>query len=139
MKTLITDASLIAAALFSEEHAAAARKILAGNANLHAPDFITVEIASVIWKRHRRGEIETQEAMDMLADVGLLPLIKTPDTDLTLSALQLAMRTDRSIYDCLYVALAVRAKGVLITADRRLVHALASSPLKSHIAWLGDQ
>ncbi len=138
MKTLIIDASVVAAAFFAEEHATIARKILSGAATLCAPDFITVEVASVIWKRHRRGEMESNEAMDLLADADGLPLMKTPASDLTDSALQLAMRTDRSIYDCLYLALAVRASGVMITADKRLVHAVAASPLKNHIAFLGD-
>ncbi len=138
MKTLIIDASVVAAAFFAEEHATAARKILSGTAKLFAPDFISVEIASVIWKRQRRGEIESTEAMDLLADADSLPLTKTPASDLTAFALQLAMRTDRSIYDCLYLALAVRTAGVMITADKRLVHALAASPLKIHISFLGD-
>ena len=138
MKALIIDASVVAAALFAEEHATLARKILSGTAKLYAPDFITVEIATVIWKRYRRKEITTNEAMDLLTDADSLPVMKIPVSDLTASALQLAMRTDRSIYDCLYLALAVRTAGVMITVDQRLVHAVAASPLKSHIAFLGD-
>jgi predicted nucleic acid-binding protein len=38
------------------------------------------------------------------------------------------------VYDCLYVALALRLKGQLVTADERLANALAAHlPVK----WLG--
>ena len=48
------------------------------------------------------------------------------------------MRTSRTVYDCLYVALAVQIKSVMVTNDRRLVNALAGGPLKDHVAWLGQ-
>ena len=48
------------------------------------------------------------------------------------------MRTGRTVYDCLYLALAVQTKTAMVSADRRLVNALASGPLKEHVAWLGQ-
>ena len=47
------------------------------------------------------------------------------------------MRTGRTVYDCLYVALAVEIKAVMISGDRRLVNSLANGPLKDHVVWLG--
>jgi predicted nucleic acid-binding protein len=52
-------------------------------------------------------------------------------------ALDLAIRFDRSVYDCLYLALAVRTKSVMVTADHRLANALAGGPLGKHVAWIG--
>ena len=48
------------------------------------------------------------------------------------------MRTGRTVYDCLYLALAIRTKSVMHSSDKRLVNALASGPLKKHLAWIGD-
>ena len=66
-----------------------------------------------------------------------LPLEITPSEQLVGPALELAMRTGRTAYDCLYVALAVQIKTTMVTNDRRLVNALARGPLKDHVAWLG--
>ena len=106
---------------------------------LHAPDLIYAEVANVVWKRHRRREIDDDEALDILADLLDLPLEITPSDLLLRVALEMAVRTKRTVYDCLYVALAVQRKTVMLSDDQRLVNALAAGPLKSYAAWLGQQ
>ena len=53
-----------------------------------------------------------------------LPAI-VPAADLASQALELAFAFGRPLYDCFYVALALRAGCPLVTADRRLVRAFA--------------
>jgi predicted nucleic acid-binding protein len=138
MKTRVLDASVVAAAFFQEDHADRAVGLLAGRYALHAPDLIHAELANVIWKRHNRGEIDHDEAARLLEDLRRLPLLITPCGDLVEAGLELALRTGRSVYDCLYLALAVQLRSVLVSADKRLVRALADTPLAKHIAWIGD-
>jgi predicted nucleic acid-binding protein len=138
MKAAVLDASVIAAAFFPEPHSAAARALLVSGNDLYAPDLVYAEVANVIWKRYGRGEIDQRDAADLLSDVMGLPLEITPSEQLAGPALELAMRTGRTAYDCLYVALAVQLGGRMITNDRRLVNALANGPLKNHVAWLGQ-
>lgn len=138
MKPYILDASVAAAAFFQEEHADRAGKLLVGRHALHAPDLIYAELANVIWKRSIRGEIDEKEAAGLLADLGSLPLRITPCGDLVDAALELALRTGRSVYGCLYLALAVKADSVMVTADQRLVNALAGTPVAKHVAWIGQ-
>ena len=138
MKSCVLDASVVAAAFFREPHAAAARALLASEREFHAPDLIYAEVASVFWKRQRRGEIDEAEAAELLADFLSLPLWSTPSEELLPAALQLAMKTGRTVYDCLYLALAVANKTVMVSADKRLVNALSRGPLRKHVAWIGD-
>ncbi len=138
MKACVLDASVVAAAFFQEDHADRAQRLLAGGCALYAPDLIYAELANVIWKRHSRGEIDTDEAGRLLADFRSLPLRITPCGDLVEAALELALRLGRSIYDCLYLALAVKKRSVMVSADKRLVNALAGTPLAKHIAWIGS-
>lgn len=137
MTACVIDASTVAAALFEEEHADRARWLLTGKQPLQAPDLIFVELASVIWKRHRRGEIDTDGAQYVLAGALRLPLRTTSSTDLVVPALELALSTGRTVYDCLYLALAMRSDVPVITADKRLVNALADTPLARHTKWIG--
>jgi len=78
------------------------------------------------------------EASTLLADFVRLPLQITPSEKLIQSALQIAMQYDRTVYDSLYVALAVKTGSTMITADKRLINALADSPLEKYVKWLGD-
>ncbi|MFP3936932.1 MAG: type II toxin-antitoxin system VapC family toxin [Phycisphaerae bacterium] len=138
MNRCVPDASTVAVAFFRERHAAKARSLLTSETELHAPDLIAAELANVIWKRHRRREIDIDEAGELLRDFQSLPVSLTPSQELADVALELALRTDRTVYDCLYVALAVRLNCPMITADKRLVNALSKTPLADHVMWLGD-
>ncbi len=139
MKRLVVDASVVAAAFFPEKHTETARTLLFSDGALHAPDLIYAEIGNVVWKRRRHGEIDDEEAAGLLADMLDLPLEITPSEQLVHVALELALRTGRTVYDCLYVALAVQRKTVMISDDQRLVNALANGPLKDHVIWLGAE
>ena len=138
MKPLVVDASVVAAAFFPEKHTAAARRLLLSEGNLCAPDLIYAELANVIWKRHGRGEIDADEAIGLLTGMLDLPLEITPSEQIIAAALELALRTGRTAYDCLYIALAVQKKTKVVSDDQRLVNALAHGPLKDHVAWLGE-
>jgi predicted nucleic acid-binding protein len=137
MKRLVVDASVIAAAFFREKHTEAARTVLLSDGNLCAPDLIYAEVANVVWKRHRHGEINAAEVADLLNDVLDLPLEITSSEQLVGPALALALRTGRTVYDCLYVALAIQERTVMVSDDQRLVNALADGPLKAHVRWIG--
>lgn len=139
MKVCVIDASVIAAAFFQEQFARTAAALLSADLALHAPDLVVSEIANVIWKRQRRNEIDDAEAAALLADFRTLPLCITSSDELIESALELALRTGRTVYDCLYLALAVKTRSVMVSADKRLVNALADTPLEKHIAWIGDR
>jgi predicted nucleic acid-binding protein len=137
MKSYVLDASVVAAAFLPEPHAAAARSLLASGARLLAPDLIYSELANVLWKRRRRGELTADEAAALLTDILRLPIRTTSSAGLLDAALHLANRLDRTVYDCLYLSLAIREGVAMVTADRRLVNALAGTPVQQHIAWIG--
>lgn len=138
MKSVVVDASVVAAAFFAEVRTKAARATLVSGARLLAPELIYAEVANVIWKRCGRGEIDEDEAGELLADVLSLPLEIAPADQLVGPALELAIRSGRTVYDCLYLALAVREKTRMLSDDRRLVNSLAQGPLKDYVGWLGE-
>jgi predicted nucleic acid-binding protein len=138
MKARVVDASVVAAAFFRELYSERARELLSGGDPLLAPDLIHSELANVIWKRWSRKEIDAGEAAQLLQDFLNLPLRIAPSAGLAEIALQLSIETRRTVYDCLYLALAMRNKVVVVTSDRRLVNALAHSPLTPYVAWIGE-
>jgi predicted nucleic acid-binding protein len=98
------------------------------------PDLFFVEIASAIWKAVRSGSVPRSFGDNALIALRERRLTTVQSLDLLGAAFQIATDHRRSIYDSLYVALAVQAKSQLITADERLANALAA---RFPIKWLG--
>ncbi len=139
MKRAVVDASVLIKLFFEENHSEAAERHVQAAEELLAPDLIWSEVANVIWKRHRRGDLSEEDAAEIAARIIDMPLHIHPTIDLIPDALHLAMQFDRTVYDSLYVALAVRTESVMVTGDERLVNAMADSPLKEYMAWIGDE
>ncbi len=102
---------------------------------LLAPDLICAEIGNILWKAVRSNRTARSAAQESLQHFRDLTLEIIPAQDLLVPTFQIAATYDRSFYDSLYVALAVHAKAELITADERLVNALAS---RFPVRWLGS-
>ncbi len=102
---------------------------------LLAPTLIEAEIGNVLWKAVRRKRISQANAVNSLRRFTELGIQAIPTYDLLDRALQIAVDSDRSFYDSLYVALALATKTELITADERLVNALGS---RFPVRWLGS-
>jgi len=137
MKNCIVDASVVAGAFFREDTSPMAQTLLTSGCELHAPDLIYAEVANVIWKRHARNEIDETESLALLSDILILPVQITPSRQLVEPALKLALRTNRTVYDCLYLALAVQTKSTMVTGDKRFVNALIDTPLEKYVSWIG--
>lgn len=138
MKRAVIDASVITKLFFEEEHSGIADQFFTQCEDPLTPDFVWTEVANVIWKRCRRGELSRANALAIFQQARGLPLQAFSSADLLLEALELATQFDRSVYDCLYLALALQTNSVLVSGDRRFVNALASGPMGRHIAWIGD-
>jgi predicted nucleic acid-binding protein len=137
MKSLVIDASVVAAAFLPEEHTVEARKLLRSGCDFQAPDLIVPEFTHVLWKRVTRQEFAVHEALSLLDAFFRIPIRITPSSELAQSALGLAAQTGRTVYDSLYVALAVKLDVPALTADRKLVNALAATRYAEHVILLG--
>ena len=138
MSLVVVDASTAAKWLFEEEHSDAARRLRTGSFELHAPDFLNLELAGLITKNHRRGVLAADEAVEAHALVETLPIRRHPWASLTRPAFALALETRRALYDCLYLALAIALDGRVATADRKFFDALADCPFAAHLIWIED-
>jgi predicted nucleic acid-binding protein len=138
MSVFVVDASVGIKWFVPESDAAAAQRLQNAAYQLHAPTFFDVEVANIVWKKVRRGELTRQEADAILAQLTQLPLTKHPEAPLIASAIDVADRTQRTVYDCLYLALAVRMQGRMVTADDRLVNSLTGTRWAGSIIRLAD-
>jgi predicted nucleic acid-binding protein len=105
-----------------------------GTIELIAPDLIWLEIANAHWKAVRQNRCTSSDAQTSLAALHAQDLPTVPGEQFVDLALQIALGHGRTVYDSLYVALAVTLNSELITADEKLVNALSSY---FPIRWLG--
>lgn len=139
----VVDASLLVKWYIPEQLSEQAQEIMLsaikGEASLLAPDLILSEVGNVLWKKGRRGELTPEEIREIADAVIQLSLVTMVSSNVLLpGALEIALTNDRTVYDSLYMALAVAEEAVFVTADRRLVNALTDTPLVKNIIWLGD-
>ena len=116
----VLDASVLAKCLFEEEDSALAREAVRAAGGLIAPDFIFVELASIAAKKVRRREERAGYAADAMRHAEVLLAEVRPTRPLAAAAFDLAVNWGVSVYDGLYVALAIEEDGFVLTADLRL-------------------
>ncbi len=105
-----------------------------GRIQLVVPDLFWAEMGSFLWKAVRAKRCDLSEAQIGLAELSKYRITTIPTKPHLDFAFVIATAFDRSVYDSIYVALAVSFKSYLVTADEKLANALAAQlPVK----WLG--
>jgi predicted nucleic acid-binding protein len=104
------------------------------DARFLVPDLFWVECASVAWKAVRKGRLPKVSADAALAALTRYDFPTFPTVNLQSKAFEIATAHGRTVYDSLYVALALQTNSQLITADERLANALAA---RFPVKWLG--
>jgi predicted nucleic acid-binding protein len=130
MSDTVVDSSVVAKWILPEADSAQAQRLITevsgAGERLIVLDLAFPEVASAIWKRQRQSLITMAEAEAFLAALLRCPVQIESAIRLLESALKIAVRYDRAIYDALFVAL-VQTLGLKgVTADEPLhnvVHA----------------
>jgi len=139
MSTVI-DASVIVKWFFAEIHSEEAVALIESTDLVLVPDLLWAELGSVFWQRVRSGKILPTEADRLVEALDAFPceLRGIPAQELLAPALAIAVQAGATLYDCLYLALAIREDLPLITADRKFYVAHEHTPLSRHVRWIGD-
>lgn len=105
-----------------------------GAIQLIAPDLIWLEVANAHWKAVRQNRCTSSDAQTSLLALHAQELPTVPAEQFIDLALRIALQHGRTVYDSLYVALAVTLNSELITADEKLVNTFSSY---FPVRWLG--
>src|SRR5690242_6417093 len=79
-----------------------------GQHELIAPDWFLAEVANVLGKAAARGRMTTAEALQAYREISQDAPTMYPSVPLVDDAFNLALKHQRAVYDCLYLALAIR-------------------------------
>jgi predicted nucleic acid-binding protein len=126
---LVVDAALVAKWVFPEAGRGAARRLYdgwaAGRLDLVAPDLLVPELGVLCREKSVRHEIGADGAIGAYRMLlGALPRL-VPSRQLADGALVLALRHGRPVAETVHLALALREGCPYVTADERVLRALA--------------
>ena len=138
MSRVVVDASVALKWFVPEIHSEAAHRWLSSGNLLLAPDLLFAEAGNIIWKKVIRHELDEPEARRVRRGLHQVPLRVFPSRDLAEPALDLALALRCTVYDALYVVLAVTENAFLVSADRKLYDALQGTSLGSYLRWVED-
>lgn len=138
MSLLIVDASVAAKWFIQEELSESALSILDNGHQIESPDFLLLEMDSIICKWIRSKSVTLAEGNKLRDSFRQYPIRYHPFVQFLDSAFAIAGETGQSVYDCLYVALAALLEGKMITADRKLFEVMRKGRFGKYLAWVGE-
>lgn len=136
MDHVVVDASAALKWVLDEAGTSAALALLDEDV-IHAPDFMFVEVANVLWSKVRRRVLTRSESDAAFEAIAAVPIVLAPLGELTLAARSLAYALDLTVYDALYAALAQRLDCPLATADEALAQAMTASGITGSALLIG--
>lgn len=135
---LVIDTSVAVKWYIPETGCEEASAILDRENSLLAPDLLVAEFGNVIWKKVRKSEFGQSEAEGIIgAFLSTRPVILRPSNLYLQPAFEIANRWNVTVYDALYLAVALEESCPLATSDEKLGRALLGTPLEKTIRVLG--
>lgn len=130
---LVVDASVAVKFLVRETGNQEARRLLTIPDPLIAPDWLLAEAANTFWKKVKRSELLMVHAERHLNDLTSFFETLYPSSELIEEALRLSFRLRRSVYDCIYLALALQEDCRLVTADVEFATAVVGAGFEDRL------
>ena len=131
MDKVVVDSSVVIKWFVAEPHSSEARRLLdeyqQGALDFLAPDLLFAEIGNIVWKKQSCQGLSVVDARQVLDAFRSLTISATPTAILLEEAYRLAVTHQRSVYDCMYLALSVRENCRFITADEKLANAIGTA------------
>src|SRR6186997_1519182 len=117
MSVFVVDASLVVKWFVPEVHSAAARRWLNASHDYMAPDLLFPEAGNALWKKVRRGELTREDAQRLASDLAMVGVEAVSMRALVADSHALAVRAAITVYDAMYLTLAVRLETQVVTGD----------------------
>ncbi len=135
---VVVDASIAAKWLIAEPDSEIAAMLLDGSFDLQAPRLLASKIGNLLWRKAVNGSIDDHEAARLAAALIDMPLQWRDDERTCVEAVRIAVELGHPAYDCMYLALASLIGTQVVTADKRFVSAVASTPNRTIVSPLWE-
>ena len=134
MRRAVFDASALVKLVVPEPGSPGAIRAYVTYGDQLAPEWAMLECAHALWRKWMRSEYDAATMRESHAALGSLGLQLLETGSLVSGALDLALSHRHSVYDCLYLALALAEDAALVTADAQLRDLALSCGIE--VAWI---
>jgi predicted nucleic acid-binding protein len=125
---IVVDASIAVKWVVYEADSAQARAL--SSQTISAPDIWIAEAGNALWRFAKLGQLTEAEVVARIGHLQTADVISVPMVQDAADALQIAIAIDHPTYDCFYLALAIRERTYVVTADTRFAKAV-----RKHKQW----
>ncbi|WP_456469561.1 type II toxin-antitoxin system VapC family toxin [Archaeoglobus sp.] len=136
---VVLDSSIIVALFFKEELSDEVEKIVEEYSEYYTVDISYSEVANAAWKKVRiYGEDEelSKRALDVAVDF-IEKVCRVEDSRVLLNqAFELAVKHNLTVYDALFIVLAMKLNEKLLTTDRKLYSKIEGTNLGKFVECL---
>jgi predicted nucleic acid-binding protein len=130
---VVIDANIAVALMLDISYSEQARKAVAAADSIIAPDLIVHEVTNTLWKIARTTDRPLSEFQGIVERFPLMFDELVQGRQLATAAFTNAIALKHPAYDCFYLALATARNAILMTADGRLVRAIAESGMNIEV------
>ncbi len=138
----VIDTSVAVKWYIPESFSVEAKRYMGKGLDRHAPDYLLAEAASVVLKRVRSRDAKLKLTFDegcmVLAASKTAPIQFHESRMMIDPSFALAEQVGASLYDGLFLALALRLGGQLVTADAKLFKKIQASQYAASVRWVAD-
>lgn len=125
---IVVDTSVIVKWFVDEPGHQRARSLLQPQRELAAPDFALAEVANVLWRKQRIGDVSAKQVDQALLRLPFFFQRLSPAAELVQTALGIAREIGHSVYDCMFMAEAIAlSDALLVTSDERFLAKVAGT------------
>lgn len=133
---VVVDASVLVKWYVAEDHTDEAEQLADSRFEIHAPELLLPEFGNILWKKCRNDDLDEDVAISALASLRSHPIILHSNVRLVEPAFVGAQETVQSVYDWIYLSLAISLDCKFVTADRKFYIGLRKTRFKEHALWV---
>ncbi len=130
---IVIDSSVFASLIVKDEFYEVCKKFVTGRKA--TVDLAYAEVGNVLWKHVKIGRIPVEEVAKrvelLVMMIGTSKVFKTKE--LLPDAVKLAVNYGVTVYDALFVSLALKLNAELVTTDSKLYEKLRGTGLENHV------
>lgn len=118
---IVVDTSVVVKWFAEEDNSDRTLELLRSQEEFAAPDLLVLEVANALMTKVRLSELLEVHAERSLSSLPDFMAVLYPMVDLIDEAWELAFQLRHPVYDCVFLALALRLDLKLVTADEKFL------------------